>query len=45
MYATVIREIPAYMVQFGVYEYLKREIFYPGAILGPPKSNTFHLGE
>lgn len=35
MFATIVREVPAYVVQFTVYEFAKRKIFGPGALLGP----------
>jgi hypothetical protein len=43
MYSTIVREVPAYMAQFTLYEFIKREIFCPGARLGPPKSNISSL--
>lgn len=34
MFATIVREVPAYVVQFTVYEFVKKEIFGKNAIFG-----------
>lgn len=39
MYATIIREVPAYVVQFTVYEFAKRKIFGVGGWLGKENLN------
>jgi hypothetical protein len=39
MYATILREIPAYVAQFTTYEFLKRKVFSPGSVFGPIEGN------
>ena len=40
MYATIMREIPAYVGQFVMYEFLKRKFFAAGKMLGPAEGKT-----
>lgn len=44
-FATIAREIPAYVGQFVVYEFLKRNVFAPGKFLGPVATKKNHVEE